>query len=248
MDFGDMLIVGAVGGAVVGVALIVFPALQKQKIKESIRSSSDFSPSYQYISESGATGIAIQESSKKICLLKFDRGELRKHIYYYRDIISVELSEDGHTVTKVSRSSQAATALVGGLMFGGVGAAVGALTGSSKTKGKIRSVELRVTVADTANPMFILNFQNIEAAAGGIIHRAATEKAAEWMGRLNAIIRQADQEEAQRAAPPPEAVSPSQSRLNVSKADELSKLAKLRADGILTEDEFQAAKGKLLAS
>ena len=167
-------------------------------------------------------------------------------IVSYRDIMSVELAEDGHTVTKTSRTSQAATALVGGLLFGGVGAAVGALTGSTRSKGKIKRVELRIVVNDSSDPVFVLCFQNVEAAAGGLVHRTATTNASEWVGRINVIIRQADEEDKRQAAEQAAAAALPQLG-TLSKADELTKLAKLKSEGILTEEEFLAEKAKILA-
>lgn len=83
-----------------------------------------------------------------------------------------------------------------------------------------------------------------ELAAVDVPH-GVSEKVEAWFrahpefgGRATA------QEPSAAAAPAPSAVTPSA----VSIADELSKLAGLRDQGVLTDDEFAAQKARLLAS
>jgi hypothetical protein len=74
-------------------------------------------------------------------------------IFSYRDILESEVLEDGHSVTKTSRSSQLAGTLVGGLLLGGVGAIIGGLSGKKTTHKKVTRIELKVVVNDTSHPI-----------------------------------------------------------------------------------------------
>ena len=57
-----------------------------------------------------------------------------------------------------------------------------------------------------------------------------------------------DQLEAQQAPPPPSAAAPPPAAAAPSLTDQLKQLADLKASGVLSDDEFNAAKQKLLAS
>ena len=57
----------------------------------------------------------------------------------------------------------------------------------------------------------------------------------------------AEQQAAQQAAPPPAPAAEPAPAAGASLMDELSKLADLKAAGVLTDEEFAAAKAKLLA-
>ncbi len=61
-------------------------------------------------------------------------------IFSYDDIISYELLQNGESITKGGLGS----AIVGGAMFGGVGAIVGRITGSKKTKQEISEFRIKI--------------------------------------------------------------------------------------------------------
>jgi hypothetical protein len=245
-------------------------------IDKGISGLPNFSATYKFMAEDGKSGIAIDEQNRKACLTTYAYGNLNYKIIDYRDILEAEILEDGHTATKTSRTSQAASALIGGVLFGGVGAVVGALTGSSRTKGKIKRVDLKIVVNDVKVPVFMLNFMNVEGAQGGFIHKAAMQKAEEWIGRLKVLIRLADDEdhvaERRKAELTASAISqpvakprhkalkrtaearhhqvmirdPSDVGRTLDRVDKLAKLVKLRDEGVLSDDEFQKAKKHLL--
>ncbi len=58
--------------------------------------------------------------------------------------------------------------------------------------------------------------------------------------------RWAQQEEAQQQAPAPVAAAPTPTEGSQSMIDQLKELGELKAQGILTEEEFAAQKAKLL--
>ncbi len=105
--------------------------------------------------------LLLAQETKRVCLIELsDDYETQHRIVGHRDLLEVELVQDGISITKTSRSSQAANALIGGAIFGGVGAVVGALTSTSVTSDKIKRIDLRLTVNDLDRPLFILNFLN----------------------------------------------------------------------------------------
>jgi len=224
------------------------PALIKRDMKkqETVRvntanrsfNSTNFSATQKLVSCSGHSGIAIDESRKKICFLEWDMdGRFQRKIIDYRDVLASEIEEDGETVTKTQRGSQIGGALIGGLALGGAGAIIGGLSGKTVSSNVASGISLTVTVNSTEDPVF--EFVLFSASGeDGFGYSAASAEARHWHGLLTAVIKQADIEDA--ASEKAEAQSG-------SVADELAKLAALKEQGILSDDEFSAQKQKLLA-
>ena len=243
MDFSTMLIIAVILGILIGIGKIVATSKKKKDIEAKLCELSDFEASQKVVGEDGETGIALDEQRKKVCLIKHNAGNIDLSVISYRDLLASEICEDGTSVTKASRVSQVGTALVGGLLFGGVGAVVGGLTGKKSTSDKIKRIDLRLTVNRTQAPIHDVNFMNEEGKKGGLIYNNAVQKARHWHGLIEVLIRRADEED--RKEENPSAVKALEKH---SVADELSKLAKLKEQGILTENEFVEQKTKLLSN
>lgn len=74
-------------------------------------------------------------------------------VFPYSDIISYELLQDGETITKGSLGG----AIVGGALFGGVGAIVGSSMGS-KTKQEISEYRIKIVTKNPCYPEVYINF------------------------------------------------------------------------------------------
>lgn len=196
--------------------------------------STNFSATQKLVDCSGA-GIAIDESRKKICLLEWDiGGRFRRKIIDYRDILASEIEEDGKIVTKTQRGSQIGGALIGGLALGGAGAIIGGLSGKTVSSNVASSISLIVTVNSTEDPVFEI----ILSGKDEFDYAAASAKAHHWHKLLTVVIKQADMEDS---------ASEKVATQSGTVADELAKLAALKEQGILSDDEFSAQKQKLLA-
>lgn len=75
-----------------------------------------------------------------------------------RRILDVELSINDQSVYKAGPVATLAGAAVGGLMFGGFGAVVGALSTTRAGAGKINSVTLKLRMDDISQPLVELPF------------------------------------------------------------------------------------------
>jgi hypothetical protein len=58
-------------------------------------------------------GIAVDEQRGQLCLISRREGQLSRRVVPRQDILSVEVFEDGESVTRTVRSSQILSALVG---------------------------------------------------------------------------------------------------------------------------------------
>lgn len=186
-------------------------------------------------------GIAIDEKNKKICLITYNNLSklIDLCVLEYKDILSSEIFVDGVTITKTSRSSQIGGALIGDLLFGSVGAVIGGLSGGKVSSEEVKKIDLQIVVNRTSNPIHDINFLNTKCKKNGITYNKAMEKVRHWHGLLAILIKQADLEDAKKE-------KDSEPSKGNSIADELSKLAELCKQGLLTEEEFKTQKTKLL--
>lgn len=169
-------------------------------------------------------------------------------IVKYSDIVDVTYEEDGNVVYTKSATRTVGGALVGGALLGGAGAVVGGLSGDSKEKRTVTKMDLKILIRNTDKTSITLHF-NLSTTplnlSNGFDKQCYDEQLKEVNGckdLLSIIIDSTKNENRINAATSP---SP-QSAPSNNIADELSKLAKLRADGILTDEEFAAQKTKLL--
>jgi hypothetical protein len=238
------------GVVIVGAAVIqsILAGQQKGEMEAHLGVLPDFTASQMIMGCDGKSGIAVDEVRQKLCVIRRENGQILERILFPVELVSVELFEDGSSVTKTMRSSQIGGALIGGIAMGGVGAIIGGLSGKTVTSNKIKRVDLRLVVDDTVSPLHDVTFMNVEGNKNGLIHTHAMSQARHWHGILEVLIKRADAEVRSTAgsALRPPSILPSTSTNSI--ADELGKLAGLRAAGILTNEEFDHQKTKLLAN
>lgn len=212
------------------------------KISLAINKIDGFKTNNIYISPSGKSAIAIDEQDEIICIVnnEFSFSHL---LVSYRDILSVEIIEDGESITKTSRSSQLGGALLGTVLLGGVGTIIGGLSGSKKTTGKVNSLFLRIVINNTKNPDKYISFLHSEADKNDFLYKNAIENARKWQSIINVLIRKADAEDEINTKQSPLLEVPERSYI-----DQLETLANLLDRGALTEEEFLNEKKKLLNS
>lgn len=123
-----------------------------------------------------ANRIAIQSNGKQ-------------KIIAFADLVSVEICEDGETVSKTNRSGQALGAAVGAIALGPVGALIGGLSGSKTSRQKISKASINLITKDIDMPFAELKiYQGQPIDKGGFIYNQSTKDTMEWYGRLRAII------------------------------------------------------------
>lgn len=170
-------------------------------------------------------------------------------LFNYSDIIEVSYEENGTQLYSKSAMRTVGGAIVGGVLMGEAGAVVGGLSGASKKTMEIRTIDVKILLRNTQRSTCILNFNDsrrvlkIKDNTDNILYEEYQKNANRAKDILSVIIDKARQKP----------VSPIEQEMlhsaqHPSIADELAKLAKLKSEGILTEEEFNKQKAKLLNS
>lgn len=171
--------------------------------------------------------------------------EINKRKYPFSKILNFKVNDNPTIIqspasyeTKKSTSSMLGRALIGGILTGGVGAIVGAATAKSMTVQTAavdstthHNYTIIINIDDISNPTEILEIKDSRSQ----------QKVEEISGILNVIINNNKQK---NILTPPVV----HTQTNNTIADELIKLAELKKQGILTEEEFNHQKAKLLRS
>lgn len=166
------------------------------------------------------------------------------HLHRYSDIVSITYEENGNDMYNKSLGG----AVVGGLLFGGVGAIVGSNTAKAVKNKKIERMSIKILLKSTSEPTILLEIYNsrkdgaileTKKDADKIFYKGLMKEVTGIKDIFSIIIDMVDKRNVGQSLQ----ISTSSSN---SIADELTKLVQLRDAGVLTEEEFQAQKAKLL--
>lgn len=199
---------------------------------------------------------AIDEINEKIALVADSLSHNGKiaivktvnQVINFHDIIGVELIEDGNIVSKKSITRTIGGAIVGGVLGGGVGTIVGGLSGNSTQKSKISSLSVKILLRSIDKPSLLIKCfdsltMTIEHKASieteNYIYKICKKNAEDIKDLVSVIIDKNDNKTENKSIEN----APKHSN---SIADEILKLNELKEKGILTEEEFNLQKNKIL--
>lgn len=166
-----------------------------------------------------------------------------KEWYSFSNLVNYELYENNSVMQK----GGVGRAVVGGVLFGGVGAIVGAQT--RKSQNIVDSLYIRLTLKSTGMRKIV--FINTKTDRDGIFYSMERKNADKVISELDLIMAK-NQEVTQpvlqvQTQPDSPTPPPAQTEQQVvSVADELLKLKQLLDMGVLTDEEFNQQKQKLL--
>lgn len=220
-----------------------------QKLINTVKSIKDFNASQEFVSPNLESYIGIDENKRKICIIEnkhnnhgqelsktMSKFDYKYYVYSFDDILRSEILKDGITINKTDRGSQIGGALIGGAIAGGVGAVIGGLGGSSESTSVTNKLELQIAINNIEKSSYKIYFL-APHDTGLTLKGDEEEKLYHWHNLLSLIINKSNHNEV-----------PKTDITNVSISDELKKLAELKREGILTEEEFTQQKQKLLSN
>lgn len=176
----------------------------------------------------------IDEIAKKWTIPdNFITGATKKAIIYnYSDVINYELIEDGNNIAKGGLGR----AITGGILFGGVGAIVGGMTGGRKTT--CSKLEIVITLRNTSNPIRRIPFINTSTKKDSLSYMKLSQEAQEIASFLQIICDFNNTKQNQQMN--------CYNNNNVSVADEIKKFKELLDINAITQEEYDAKKDELL--
>jgi hypothetical protein len=120
--------------------------------------------------------------------------------YNLNEIMESEVLINQNSISKVNKSQLLGSVAAGGLIFGGFGAIVGALTADKSNIEYVKEVNLKIKTEDVDNPIHTVNFlRNEDLYTMDIIKqgfhkdssevRAALMNVEKWQGIMETLIR-----------------------------------------------------------
>jgi hypothetical protein len=79
-----------------------FLSSESQKMSHALSGLGDFLATQSCLGSGKRSGLAIDEGSRKLCLLKISDTKIERHIFRYPDILGCEIVEDGYIVASTS--------------------------------------------------------------------------------------------------------------------------------------------------
>jgi len=152
-------------------------------------------------------------------------------IYNYSDLLEFEVFENGSSIAHGSAGS----ALVGGLLFGTVGAIVGSSIANSATA-TCTDFQLRIRVKNFSNPEIIIDLisgSDVPKVCEG--YKIVTEFARKVVTNLTYIQNKNDS-----------SVKSTTILNDIGIEERLKELVKLKNSGLITETEYQSKRGKII--
>ncbi len=154
--------------------------------------------------------------------------------YNYDEVTDVDLLEDGSSLTKGGLGQ----ALAGGLLFGGVGALIGGITGTRKTKEVCNELTIKITLSSINEPTLNIKLLEDKTKKSSFIYKNAFQAAQEILSIFSIIIQTNQKDDV--------------NKLNITDTpvldpyEEIKKLKELLDIGIITQEEFDTKKKELL--
>lgn len=208
---------------------------KEHKVANVLNSIEDFDYSHKYVDQNYNVVLAIDESRNKLCII-----DSSVRVFSPNEILEVEAIEDEIQVMKTSRGSQVAGAIVGGVLLGGVGAIIGGLSGQRTTSSdKVKRVYIKLVVNDMERPYVTVDFLNekLELSKTNVKAVKAIQDVNHWHSLISVLIKRGDEKVDK---------SLRKESFNSSAADELLKFSKLVELGLMTKEEFEKQKARLL--
>ena len=150
----------------------------------------DFTPSQMFMGSDGLGGLAVNERTQQICLLKSPSSSPR--LFPITDLIGSYLIKNGEILGEGKRRHPKDIVTFSNELHRKKNVLITSLhMGSSQ--GSNQRIDLLLVVHDQDDPIHIVNFLDMEIKEGGILFEKAMSTATHWHDVLDGLILQADQ-------------------------------------------------------
>lgn len=201
----------------------------------------NFIPSHMFMSNDGHCGLAVNDQSLRLCLLK--NPEIPPQLLPISGLVGSFLVKNGEFLVKRLRTGPKALISFQTIMHSNVERLISSWRTTASPHDNQR-IDLIVLTHNESDPLHVVNFLDMETKEGGILYEKALSTATHWHAMMNDLILHADQQARLQAEPDQdETESPL-----VPVTDELEKLGDLVEKKFMTPQEFIIQKEKLLAA
>lgn len=161
----------------------------KKEQKNPIQGTS-FIPSQMFMSNDGLGGIAVNDNTLRICLLK--NPAIPPRLLPISGLIGSFLVKNGEILGEGLRTGPKALISFQKIMHSNVERLIKSWQATSSHKDNQR-IDLIVLIHDEVDPLHTVNFLDMETKEGGILYEKALGTATHWHYVLDGLILQADQ-------------------------------------------------------
>lgn len=201
---------------------------QNQFIADTLQSQNEFTVSREIRDAGGDFSIAIDDQRKKWLLVLPPQKDF--HLYAFDNLIGYDICKDGKSVV----SGNVSEAILGGILFGAVGAAAGA-SASKEVKETCSDFFMDITVNDPQMPLLRLNLLPGGEKSTENERKYAFDITREITAQFAYIKANSH---AQSVEPPATSTT--------DRYTELEQLFSLKEKGIITESEYDQKKKEIL--
>ena len=212
-----------------------------EKVQANAIKGTSFIPSQMFLGNDGLAGIAVNDKTLQICLLK--NPDLPPRLLPTLSLAGSYLIKNAEVLGKSLRTGPKSLIAFQKGMHSRVEQLI---TSWEETPCLYRNqrIDLIVLIHNEEDPLHVVNFLDMETKEGGILYEKALGTATHWHHVVCGLILQADQHT--RLQTEPDHVEPEISSASI--ADELKKLGDLVEQKIITPQEFTVQKEMLLGS
>lgn len=182
--------------------------------------------------------ILLDEDKKQWAIPDSFLGKIQNSkVYNYSDIIEYELLQDGTSITKGGLGR----AVAGGLLFGGIGAIVGGVTGTRKTKELVNNMQIKITLNDISNPVIYIKLILSPTKTNSIVYKVAKQYAEQLLSVFSIIQNEVQSSNSQSKK--------QEESVNLNSLDitgEIKKYKELLDLEAITQEEYDKKKKELL--
>lgn len=164
-----------------------------------IKAFPGFTSSNEYLASDGMDFIALDANSMKLMIgsCSPDLISYRAKVISVREIIGVDVLEDAKPKYRTDLRTSLTGAAIGGLVFGGAGAIVGAVAAKGNQTAYGANLLLRMDNIDT--PTIEFNFLELPCIKDTPSHHIALSHARDWANRMKVVLHRLEMPKAQSA-------------------------------------------------
>lgn len=233
---------------VVVIIIIATPILGISSYKDKKKKDNALENYIDFINKNGLNS-SKKIAFKNIVRLDIDTNKklLGTYSYYentskiikFNEVLDFEIFENGNSVV----SSRTGSAVVGGLLFGGLGAVAGA-SGSRTINENCSNLKLKIYTNNIQYSVIMLDFLEKGISKSSALYEQLTEVINEMISLLK-IAREHNRQE-ERKEDKKVIIENVEDIKQNSNLNSIKELAELKEKGIITEKEFEESKKKIL--